>query len=91
MIGSLTTLNTSVQSSHHFGPSYSINNDTAYLQKFIADIRMIHKSICKCCGRIGKNAYASIIHGPKFLPPSIKIKMNQLNSLHGEELNEPSI
>ena len=32
MIGSPTTLTTSGQRSHNFGPSYSTNNDTATLQ-----------------------------------------------------------
>ena len=40
MIGSPTKLNTSGQRSHNFGPSYSINNYTKYLQKFIEDLHM---------------------------------------------------
>ena len=32
MIGDQTTFTTSGQNSHHFGPSYSTNNDTATLQ-----------------------------------------------------------
>ena len=35
IIGSPTALNTSVQRSHHFGPSSSINNDTETIQLFI--------------------------------------------------------
>ena len=34
-IGAPTTLTTSVQSSRHFGPSSSTNNDTATLKPFI--------------------------------------------------------
>ena len=30
-----------------------------------------------------------MICGPKFLPPSLIIVMNQFNALHGEEPNEP--
>ena len=40
IIGAPTTLTTSVQYSHHFSPSYSIKNDTAYLQTVIADLRL---------------------------------------------------
>ena len=35
MIESPTILTTSVQRSHHFGPSYSINNDTTTIQPSI--------------------------------------------------------
>ena len=45
MIGSPTTLTTSGQSSHNFSPSFSINNDTAYLQPVIADLCTRQKSI----------------------------------------------
>ena len=47
MIGAPTTLTTSGQHSHYFGPSYSINNYTASLQPVISDIHTIKKSICK--------------------------------------------
>ena len=40
MIGDPTTLTTSSQRSHHFGPSSSINNDTETLQSVISDPRM---------------------------------------------------
>ena len=46
MIGAPTELNTSVQRSHHFGPSPFINNDTSSLQPVIAEIRTIQKIIC---------------------------------------------
>ena len=83
-IGSPTTLTTSGQRSHNFGPSYSSNNDAATLQPVIVALRMRQKSICECCGRIGHKADACIIRGPKFLPPSLRRKMNQLNALHGD-------
>ena len=52
---------------------------------------MRQKSICECCGRIGHKADACIIRGPKFLPPSLRIKINRFNALHGEKTNEPPI
>ena len=76
MIGAPTTLTTPSNCSNHFGPSYSINNDTAYLHNFIADLRMIQIIICKCCGRIEHKANACIIRGPKLLPQTIRIKMD---------------
>ena len=89
MIGYPTTLNTSGQRYHHFGPSSSFNNDTASLQSFISALRTRQKSICECCGRIGHKANSCISRGPKLLPPSLRRKMNKLNTLHGEEPNEP--
>ena len=89
MIGSPTTLTTSGQRSHHFIPSSSINNYEATLQPFIAALHMIQKSICEYCGRIRHKADSCIICGPKFLPPSLRRNMNQFNSLHGDEPNEP--
>ena len=84
MIGAPTKLTTSIQCSHHFVPSSSINNDTEYLKLFIAALRMRQKIICKLCGSIEHNSDACIIHGPKFLPPSLRTKMNQFDALHGE-------
>ena len=46
MIGATTKCTTSGQCSHHFDPSSSINNDTAYLQPVIAALCMRQKSIC---------------------------------------------
>ena len=89
MIGSPTTLTTSGQSSHHFVHSSSRNNDAATLQTVIVALRTRQKIICEYCGRIGHKADACIIRGPKFLPPSIRIKMNQFNALHGDEPKEP--
>ena len=51
---------------------------------------MIKNIIFKCCVRIGHKDDACIIHGPKFLQPSLKRNMNQFNTLHGEEPNEPT-
>ena len=45
IIGAPTTLTTSGQKSHHFVPSYFINNHTETLQTVIVAIRMIQKSI----------------------------------------------
>ena len=84
MIGSTTTFTTSFQHSHNFGPLYSINNDTASSQSVIEALHMIQMSICKFCGGIGHKADACIVRGPKFLPPSIRRKINQFNSIHGE-------
>ena len=89
MIGSPTTLTTSGQRFHNFGHSYSSNNDAATLQPVIAALRMRQKSICECCGRIVHKADTCIIRGPKFLPPSLRRKMNQFNALHGDKPKEP--
>ena len=43
MIGDPTTFTTLGQRSHHFGPSYYINNDTVSLQPVIADLCMRQK------------------------------------------------
>ena len=48
IIGDPTTLTTSGQLSHHFIPSYTINNDTSYLHPVIVDLCKRHKSICEC-------------------------------------------
>ena len=89
MIGAPTTFTTSVQRSHNFIPLSSRNNDTETPQPVIAALRMRQKIIWECCGRIGHKADACIIRGPKFLPPSLRIKMNQFNALHGDEPKEP--
>ena len=89
MIGAPTSLNTPGQSSHHFGLSSSINNDAETLNPVIAALRMIQKSICEFCGRIGHKYDACIIRGPKFLPPSLRININQFNAIHGDEPKEP--
>ena len=88
MIGASTKLTTSGQQSHNFGPSTSIDNNTTSLHPVLSYLCMIHKSIFDLCGSIIHNAYACTIRGPKLLLPSIRIKMNQLNSLCDEEPNE---
>ena len=75
--------------SHHFGPSSSINNYAATLQKVIAALRTRQKIICECCGGIGHKSDACIIRGPKCLSPSLRRKMNQFNALHGNSPKEP--
>ena len=89
MIGAPTTFTTSVQRYHHFSPSYSSNNDAGTLQTVIADFLMRQKNICEWCGRIRHKSDTCIILGPKFLPPSLRRKINQFNSLHGDEPKEP--
>ena len=89
MIGAPTTLTTSGHRYHHFGSSLSINNDATTLQPVIAALRMRQKIMCECCGRIGHKADSCIIRGPKFLPPSLRRKMNPFNALHGDEPKEP--
>ena len=49
---------------------------------------MRQKSICECFGIIGHKADVCIIRGPKFLPPSLRIKINQFNAHHGNEPKE---
>ena len=89
MIGYPKTFTTSGQSSHHFSPSSSINNYTSYIQPFIEALHTRQNIICECCGRIGHKSDACNIRGPKFLPPSLRININQFDELHGEEPNEP--
>ena len=84
IIGDPTTLTTSGQHSHHLIPSYTINNDAATLQPVISALRTRQNSICECCGRIGHKDDTCIIRGPKFFPPSLRRKMNQVNALHGD-------
>ena len=84
-----TTLTTSGCCSHHFGPSSSTNNDAETIQPVIVDICVRQKTICKWCGRIGHKTDAWITRGPNFLPPIIRRKMNQFNTLHGDEPTEP--
>ena len=85
MIGYPTTLTNSGYCSHHFSLSSTRNNDSENLQPVIAALCMRQKSICECCGRIGHKADTYIIRGPKFLPPILRRKMNQLNALHGDK------
>ena len=88
IIGSPTALTTSGQNSNHFVHFSSTNNDTATLQPVIENLLTRQKSIFECRGRIGHKANACIICGPKLIPPSIIINVNQLNYLNGNELTE---
>ena len=88
MIGAPTILTTSGQHYRHFSPSSSIKNYAETLQPVVASLHTRQKSICECCGRIGHKADACIIRCPKFLPTSLRRKMNQFNALHGDEPNE---
>ena len=85
IIGSPTTLKTSGHRSHHFIHSSCRNNYAATLQPVISALCMRQNSICECCGIIGHKSDACIICDPKFLPPSLRIKMNQVNVLHSDE------
>ena len=63
--------------------------DTATIQPVIETLQIRQKLICKFCGRTGHKDGTCIISGPKFLPPNLRINMNQFNALHCEEPNEP--
>ena len=49
IIGSPTTLTTSVQRSHNFGPSSSTNNDIATLKLVIEALCVLQNIICIFC------------------------------------------
>ena len=66
IIGPPTTLGTSGQQYHNFGPSYSTNNDVATIKIVIVNLLMIQKRICECCGRIVYKADACITRVPKY-------------------------
>ena len=89
MIGYTTTLITSGQISHHLGHSFSTNNYTATHQPVIAAHCIIQKIICGFCGSIGHKSDAWIILRPKLLPQSLRRKMNQFNTLCGDEPTDP--
>ena len=89
MIGYPTTLNASDHLYHNFGLSYYTNYDTSNIQPVIAASCMIWKSICECRGSIGHKADDCIIHGPDFLPPSIRLNKNQFRAVHDDEKTEP--
>ena len=88
MIGSPTTFTTSGRRSNHFRPSSSRNNYVATLQPVIAALRKRQKSVCECCGTIGHKADSCIISGTKFLPPSLRRKINQFNAIHDDKPNK---
>ena len=50
---------------------------------------MRQNRICELYGKIGHKADSCIIHGPKFLPTSLGIKINHFNALNSEEQNNP--
>ena len=89
MVRAPTTLTTSGQISHHFGPSSSTNNDTATLLTVIAALFMRQKSIYEFYGRIGHKDDACTILSPKFVTPSLRININKLNALNGDEPTDP--
>ena len=89
IIGSQTTFTTSCQRYHHFGPSSSTKNYTSTLQPVIVDLRIRQKNVFKCCGIIIHKSDTCIIHGPIFLPPSLRIKMNQFNTRNVYETTDP--
>ena len=89
IIGAPNKFITSGQCSHNFRPSSFTNNDTASTQPVIADLCMRQKIICELCEKIGHKYDVCIIRGPKSLPTSLRINMNQFNTLHGNETNEP--
>ena len=76
MLGAPNKLTYSVQYANHFDPSYYTNSYTGTIQQVIADLRVQHKIIFKCCRIIEHKADVCIIRGPNFFPPSIRIKMN---------------
>ena len=85
MIGGPPTSTTSDQRSKYFGLSSSTQNDKATFQAVNAALCIGQKTICKCSEIIGHKYNACIIRDPNFLPPSIRINVNQLNTLHGNE------
>ena len=87
MIGYPTTLTTSGQLSHHYSPSYSINNDAETLQPIIAALRTRQRSICECYEIIVYKSDACTIRGPKFLPPGLRRNMKWFNTVYGDEPN----
>ena len=84
-------MTTSCQISCHYGPLYSTKNDSETLHSVIEDLRIIQNIIYEFSGIIGHKVYSCIICCPNFLPPSLRRKMNQFNSLHGDEPTDPPI
>ena len=85
IIESPTTLTTSGQRFHHFGPSYSSNNHAETLLPVIAALLMRQKSICECCVIIVHKSDACIIPSPKLISASLRRRINQFNALHCDE------
>ena len=84
-----TTLSTSSQRYHSFCPSSSTKIDTVTLHTVVAALYVWQDIICEWCGIIGHKDDACIVCGPKFLPPIIKINMNQFNSIRGDVPTDP--
>ena len=84
-IGYPTNLISSGQRSHHFGTSSSTNNYTSTLHPPLTDTRIRKKVIWKWCGIFGHKDYHYIICRPKLLPTSIRIKINYINNIYGNE------
>ena len=89
MITAPTSLTSSGQRYDNVGTPYSNNNETETIQPVISALRIIQKSICEYCGRIGHKADACIIRGPKLIPPSLRRDINQFKALSGDEPTEP--
>ena len=70
---------------HHIPPTM-IQKISSQL---FADLRVRQKIILEFCGRVGYKDDSYIIHSPNFLPPSLRIYMNQFNELHGDEPTNP--
>ena len=84
-------MTSSSQLFNHFGTPFSINNDAETLNKVISNIRIRRKFICECCERNGHTADDLNIRGPKFLPTSLRIKINHFNKLNGDGPTVPQI
>ena len=89
IIGAPNTLTISSHSSNNFGPSYYTKNNTATLQLVITALPVQQNIICECCGIFGHKTDDCIIRGPKFLPPRLKLKINQFYAIRGDETTEP--
>ena len=88
MIVPPTILKTSGQISCNLGTSSSTKIYTETIQTVITALCVQKKTIFELCGIIGHKSYACIICGPNFLPTSLIRKMNQYNTLHGDEPTE---
>ena len=89
MIGVPNELTTSGQSSNTFVTSSSTNNNTATLQTVISAL-LIRKNILRgYCGSIVNKYDACIIRGPKLIPTTIGVNINQFNTLCGDEPTDP--
>ena len=83
IIGIPSNLTSSSHQFYYFNHTSSNNNDTYFLQTEIA--ALCFNIFCEYCGTNGHKADSCIIRGSKFLPPSLREKMNQSNALNGDE------